>query len=55
MSSIITTDKDNNTGRVSCKSNLSVNFGAWGDYDRPMNYTVERTSDGETFVTLLGI
>lgn len=55
LENIVMTATDKDTGSVSCKADLFGEVPEWGSGKLSITYTVEKTSDGETYATVWGI
>ena len=55
MENIIMTATDKDTGAVSCKANLVGEAPGLGSAQRPIAYTVEKTSEGKLYATVWGL
>jgi hypothetical protein len=52
LEAIRTTAKDAATGAVFCAAELNINVPQWGILKESMTYKVEKTADGQLFITV---
>ncbi len=55
LENIILTDKNKETGAVSCKATMNAEVPDWGGASKDITYTVEKTSEGELYATVWGL
>lgn len=55
VTTIITKERNEKTGALSCEARLLKSFGTQLTQEVQIAYTVERTDDGELYVTVYGI
>jgi hypothetical protein len=55
LDTIVTRSKNKDTDALACRGNLSVKIPNWGGSHMPIDYTVEKTSDNGTYVTIVGL
>lgn len=54
LENIIMTDKNDQTGAVTCKASLFGSVDEWGEKSVSIQYGIEKTLDGKLYATLYG-
>lgn len=53
LADIVVKERNPTTGAVGCKATLHADVSGYGTADQPIEYSVEKTTDGRLYVTLL--